>query len=66
MYIALFVLLCSYFIFVIHCKLALFQGVPLWPQQGGEFDFQKLNLKHSTDSSLSALNLNLNHKVCLA
>jgi len=66
MYIALFILLCSYFNFAIRCKLALFQGVPLWPQHGGEFDFQKLNLKHSTDSSLSVLNLNLNHKVCLA
>ena len=43
----------------------LFQNVPLWPNHGDVFHYDKFNISHSSETSSLPLEITLNHKVCL-
>ena len=43
----------------------IFQNVPLWPNHGDAFHYDKFNISNSSESSSFPLDITLEHKVCL-
>jgi len=52
-------------IFDLHVEntLVLFQKVPLWPNPGDVFHYDKFNIGNSSEGSPIPLDITLNHKV---
>ena len=44
---------------------AFFQKIPLWPNHGDVFHYDKFNISNSSETSSLPLEITLNHKVCL-
>ena len=52
-------------IFDLHVEnaFAFFQKIPLWPNHGVVFHYDKFNIGNSSESSPIPLDITLNHKV---